>query len=130
MDNCIFCKIINNEIPSSTIYEDDLIRVIMNINPATNGHLLILPKEHTTNLMDTSNELINHSLDIVRNNIYPMLKEKLNCEGLTLAQNNELGQEIKHYHLHLIPRYKDDNADFQYDKTKVSDVEEIFNKLK
>lgn len=130
MDNCIFCKIINNEIPSRTIYEDDLIRIIMNINPATNGHLLIIPKEHVVNLMDTSNELINHSLDIVRNNIYPLLKEKLNCEGLTLAQNNELGQEIKHYHIHLIPRYENDNADFQYDKTKVDDIEEIFNKLK
>lgn len=130
MKDCIFCKIINNELPSYTVYEDEMIKIIMNINPATNGHLLVLPKTHYTNLMDTSNEIINHSLDIIRNNIYPMLKEKLNCEGLTLAQNNELGQEIKHYHIHLIPRYENDNADFKYDKSKVSDVEEIFNKLK
>ena len=129
MENCIFCKIIAGEIPSSTVYEDDLIKVIMNINPNTNGHLLVLPKTHVENLLDTSNEVITHSLDVVRNTIYPQLKEKLNCKGLTLAQNNEYGQEIKHYHLHLIPRYENDNADFTYDKENLDTVENIFNKL-
>ena len=129
MEECIFCKILKGEIPSRVVYEDDIIEIIMNINPNTNGHLLIIPKEHLVNLLDTPNEVITHSLDVVRNNIYPMLKEKLNCEGLTLAQNNELGQEIKHYHIHLIPRYKDDNADFQYNKDKLIDLDEIFNKL-
>ena len=130
MKDCIFCKIIKKELPSKTIYEDDEIKIIMNINPSTNGHLLVLPKEHYENLMDTPNEIITHSLDIVREKIYPLLKERLNAEGLTLAQNNELGQEIKHYHLHLTPRYKDDGADFSYDTSKLSDLEEVFNKLK
>ena len=58
-----------------------------------------------------------------------MLKEKLNCEGLTIAQNNELGQEIKHYHIHLIPRYPEDNADFNYDKSKIDDLDTVFEKL-
>lgn len=129
MENCIFCKIINGEIPSRTVYEDELIKIIMNINPNTNGHLLVLPKKHYENLMDTPNEVITHALDIVKNNIYPLLKEKINCEGLTLAQNNEYGQEIKHYHLHLIPRYTDDNADFTYDKDNLDTVENIFDKL-
>ena len=129
MEDCIFCKIIKGEIPSRKIYEDELIEIIMNINPNTNGHLLVLPKEHMTNLLDTSNELITHCLDIVRETIYPLLKERLNCEGLTLAQNNELGQEIKHYHLHLIPRYKDDNADFQYNKEQLIELDEVFDKL-
>ena len=129
MEDCIFCKIIKGEIPSRKIYEDETIEIIMNINPNTNGHLLVLPKKHMVNLFDTSNEFISHCLDVVRENIYPMLKEKLNCEGLTLAQNNELGQEIKHYHIHLIPRYTDDNADFQYNKDQLKDLDEIFNKL-
>ena len=129
MKDCIFCKIIKGEIPSRKIYEDELIEIIMNINPNTNGHLLVLPKEHMTNLLDTPNELITHCLDVVRENIYPLLKERLNCEGLTLAQNNELGQEIKHYHLHLIPRYKDDNADFQYNKEQLIELDEVFDKL-
>ena len=129
MEDCIFCKILKGEIPSRKIYEDETIEIIMNINPNTNGHLLVIPKEHMENLFDTSNEVITHCLDVVRENIYPMLKEKLNCEGLTLAQNNELGQEIKHYHIHLIPRYKDDNADFQYNKEQLVELDEIFNKL-
>ena len=52
MEDCIFCKIIKGELPSKVIYEDELIKVIMNINPSTNGHLLVLPKEHYVNIMD------------------------------------------------------------------------------
>ena len=129
MNDCIFCKIIKGELPSKTIYEDELIKVIMNINPSTDGHLLILPKEHYVNIMDIKEEVINHSFKVIRDILYPQLKEKLNCEGLTIANNNELGQEIKHFHIHLIPRYQNDNADFNYDKTKISELEEIFTKL-
>ena len=129
MKDCIFCKIINNELPSKTLYEDDIIKVIMNINPNTNGHLLVIPKKHLVNLMDTDNETITHMLNVVREKLYPMLKEKINCEGLTLAQNNELGQEIKHYHLHLIPRYPNDNADFNYNKDILKEVEDVYNEL-
>jgi len=130
MNDCIFCKIIKGELPSKTIYEDDLIKVIMNINPATNGHLLVLPKEHYINIMDIKEEIINHSFKVIRDKLYPQLKEKLNCEGLTIANNNELGQEIKHFHIHLIPRYQNDNADFQYNKDNITDLDEIFAKLK
>lgn len=129
MKECIFCKIINGELPSKTIYEDDLIKIIMNINPATNGHLLVLPKEHYVNLFDLDEKILNHSIKVIKEKIYKELKEKLNCEGMTLAQNNELGQEIKHYHIHIIPRYQNDNADFNYDKSKLDDLETIFNKL-
>ena len=130
MKDCIFCKIIEGELPSYTVYEDDLIIVIMNINPATDGHLLVLPKKHYVDMRDLDEEVLLHSYKVIKDTLYPGLKEKLNCEGLTLAQNNELGQEIKHYHIHIIPRYPDDNADFQYDKDKTHEVEEVFNKLK
>jgi len=129
MNDCIFCKIIKGELPSRTVYEDELIKVIMNINPATDGHLLVLPKEHYVNIMDIDEKVLSHTYRIIKDKLYSELKEKLNCEGLTIANNNELGQEIKHFHIHLIPRYKDDNADFNYDKTKVSDLDEIFSKL-
>lgn len=130
MEDCVFCKIIKGDIPSRTVYEDDLIKVIMNINPSTNGHLLVIPKEHMTDIKDTKDEIIMHSINIIRNILFPKLKERLSCEGLTLAQNNELGQEIKHYHIHLIPRYPEDHADFTYDKSQIDDLDEIFNKLK
>ncbi|MBR6136929.1 MAG: HIT family protein [Bacilli bacterium] len=130
MKDCIFCKIIDGEIPSRTVFEDEQIKIIMNINPATNGHLLVIPKEHMTDIKDTKEEVIMHSLKVIKEVIFPLLKERLNCEGLTIAQNNELGQEIKHYHIHLIPRYPNDNADFQYNKDQISDLDKIFNKLK
>ena len=129
MKDCIFCKIIKGELPSKTIYEDELIKIIMNINPATDGHLLVLPKEHYVNLFDLDKKILNHSIKIIKEKIYKTLKEKLNCVGMTLAQNNELGQEIKHYHIHIIPRYQNDNADFNYDKTKLNDLETVFEKL-
>lgn len=130
MKDCIFCKIINNELPSKTIYEDDLIKVIMNINPTTNGHLLVLPKEHMVNIMDTSDEVIMHSIKVIREKIYPLLKEKLNCKGLTISQNNELGQEIKHYHIHLTPRYDKDLLDYKYNKDILTTLDEIYDILK
>ena len=116
MKDCIFCKIINDELPSKTIYEDDLIKVIMNIDPATNGHLLVLPKNHFENILDTPEEI-------------PLLKEKLNCKGLTIAENNFLGQEIKHFHIHLVPRYDNDLVKFNYNKDQVDDLDEVFSKL-
>ena len=125
MEDCIFCKIIKGELPSKTIYEDELIKIIMNINPTTNGHLLVLPKEHMVNIMDTTDEVIMHSIKVIRE-LYPTLKEKLNCKGLTISQNNELGQEIKHFHIHLTPRYDNDLVDFNYNKDMIKDLDEVF----
>lgn len=129
MNDCIFCKIINNELPSKTIYEDDLIKVIMNINPTTNGHLLVLPKKHYVNIFDIEEELINHSFKIIRDKLYPLLEEKLGCEGLTISENNMLGQEIPHFHIHVTPRYKDDLVDYLYNKEMLEDLDKVFTKL-
>ena len=129
MDNCIFCKIIKGEASSNTVFEDDKIKVIMSIDPQANGHLLVLPKEHFVNILDIEDEIVTHMLKTVRNNLYPLLKEKLNCKGLTICQNNEYGQEIKHFHMHLMPRYENDNADFNYDKSNILSVNEVYNKL-
>lgn len=129
MQDCLFCKIINGQLPSSTVYEDDLIKVIMNINPNTNGHLLILPKKHFVNIMDIDPTIVSHSIKVTRDKLYPLLKEKLHCEGITLAENNELGQEIKHFHIHLIPRYPNDGADISYKYETLDDVGEIFDRI-
>ena len=91
MEDCLFCKICEGTIPSSTVYEDKLIKVIMNINPNSNGHLLVIPKEHYTNLLDLDLNVLTHSIEVIKDTIYPTLKEKLNCEGLTLAQNTARG---------------------------------------
>ena len=129
MKDCLFCKIINNEIPSSTIYEDDLIKVFLDINPTTNGHMLIIPKKHHVNVMDIDENVVSHALKVIREKLYPMLKKNLGCDGLTIVQNNEDGQEVKHYHIHLIPRYQDDLVSDSYNKEMLIPVEEVFAKL-
>ncbi len=127
MNDCIFCKIINGEIPSKTIHEDEFLKVMLDINPKTNGHLLVLPKTHYENLFDIDDNILLEIINYIRNN-YNYLKERLNCEGLTIAQNNGYGQDVKHFHIHLIPRYNDDKIDLtKYEKT--IDIDEIYNKL-
>ena len=129
MKDCIFCKIAKNEASSNCIYEDEMIKVFMSIDPATNGHLLIIPKKHYVTIMDIDKKIISHSIDIIKKKLYPLLKDKLGAKGVTISQNNDLGQEIKHYHIHVIPRYDNDNADFKYNHENVDDINIIFDKL-
>ena len=107
-DNCIFCKIAAGEIPSQTIYEDDDFRAILDLGPATKGHTLILPKEHAANLFELSDETA-AKLTPLAKKLGKQLVEKLGADGLNVIQNNGevAGQTVMHYHLHLIPRYKD-----------------------
>ena len=105
MSDCIFCKIIKGEIPSYTIYEDELVKVFLDVNPVTNGHMLIIPKKHYENVFDIDTSIISHSVNLIRDKLYPIIKEKLKADGLTISQNNGYGQEVKHYHIHLIQYY-------------------------
>lgn len=110
MDNdCIFCKIANGEIPSSTIYEDDLFRVILDLSPATKGHALILPKKHMANIFEMDKETA-EKVFVLASRIAKAMKEALNCDGLNIVQNNGeiAGQTVFHFHMHIIPRYNDD----------------------
>ena len=126
--DCIFCKIIKGEIPSYTVYEDEIVKVFLDIEPNTNGHLLIIPKKHFTNIVDLDEETMSHIFK-VQKKMYDLVKEKLGAEGATFAQNNDLGQEVKHYHMHLIPRYPNDGWKNIYSDNLLS-IEEIYNKLK
>ena len=105
MKDCIFCKIIKGELPSKTVYEDELIKVIMNINPTTNGHLLVIPKEHVTDFMEISDELLTHIYKVARE-VSNTLMTKLNANALTLGVNYGDSQVVKHFHLHLLPNYE------------------------
>ena len=127
--DCIFCKIINGDIPSYTIYEDEIIKIFLDISPISDGHCLIIPKKHFENINDIDLETLSH-IDKITKKIYPIMKEKLNCLGITRTQNNEYGQEVKHYHLHLIPRYNKDDINFKPNKKVKNDVKEVYNKLK
>ncbi len=126
--DCLFCKIIEDIIPSKTIYEDDLVKVFLDINPNTNGHCLIIPKKHIVTVNEVDNELATHILEVEKK-IYDLLKEKLNIEGLTIVQNNDLGQDVKHYHIHLIPRYKDDYWKMNFSQESLKPIDETFKKI-
>lgn len=128
MKDCLFCKIISGEIPSYTIYEDNDIKVFLDINPSTNGDCLIIPKKHFENICDIDIETLK-KIDIISKNVYDLLKEKLQCDGLTFVQNNEFGQDIKHYHLHATPRYKNDNLTHTFNKNILNKIEDTFNKI-
>ena len=126
--DCLFCKIIEGNIPSKTIYEDEKVKVFLDINPNTNGHSLIIPKKHIVTVDELDEELALHILKVEKE-MKNLLQEKLNCEGLTIVQNNELGQEVKHYHVHLIPRYSNDNWSLTYDQNIIKDLEETYNNI-
>lgn len=111
MDNCIFCKIANGEIPSATLYEDEEFRVIMDLGPAAKGHSLILPKKHAANLFELPEDVATKAI-LVAQKVGSRLKEGLNADGLNVVQNNgeAAGQTVFHFHMHLIPRYAGDSV--------------------
>ena len=121
-DNCIFCKIAAGEIPSATIYEDNDFRVILDIEPASKGHALILPKEHYTNLYELSNELAAKAL-IVAKKVITKMTAILGCDGYNVVQNNgeAAGQTVFHFHIHLIPRYKEDDVNIGWKQGKLTE---------
>lgn len=109
-DNCIFCKIANGEIPSKTLFEDDEFRVILDLGPAAKGHALILPKNHYANLYELPEETASKVM-LLAKKMAVQMTDKLECDGFNLVQNNGevAGQTVFHFHMHLIPRYKNDN---------------------
>lgn len=109
LDNCIFCKIANGEIPSATLYEDEDFRVILDLGPASKGHALILPKEHAANIFELPEELAAKAM-VVAKKVSTVLMEGLKCDGLNIVQNNgePAGQTVFHFHMHLIPRFEGD----------------------
>jgi len=110
-DDCIFCKIANGGIPSATVYEDEAFRVILDIAPAAKGHALILPKEHYDNLWELGKEESEKVMEIAAK-VSKAQKKALGCDGVNILQNNGVaaGQTVFHFHMHLIPRYEDDNV--------------------
>ena len=120
-ENCIFCKIANGEIPSKTIYEDDDFRVILDLGPATKGHALILPKEHSANLFELPEETAGRAMKLAKK-LGEQMVTNLKADGLNIVQNNgeTAGQTVKHFHLHLIPRYKDDGQNILWKPGEVS----------
>ena len=132
-DNCIFCKIANGEIPSATLYEDEDFRVILDLGPAAKGHALILPKEHAANLFELPDEIAAKAL-VVAKKVGTKLYQGLGADGFNVVQNNGevAGQTVFHFHMHLIPRYKDDTVNVGWKPGELTDAdkEEILGLFK
>lgn len=109
--DCIFCKIADGEIPSATLYEDEDFRVILDQGPASKGHALILTKNHFANLYELPDEIASKAL-VLAKKMAEKLTETVKCDGFNIVQNNGscAGQTVFHFHIHLIPRYKNDQV--------------------
>lgn len=137
MDNCIFCKIINGDIPSTKIYEDDNVVAFLDISQVTKGHTLLVPKYHVSNVYDLSEEQIStinrHIPRLART-----IKETFGAKGINILNNNgeEAGQTVFHYHVHIIPRYGNEHEGFKLmmannmDKYSKEDLEKIADIIK
>lgn len=124
-DDCIFCKIANGEIPSATVYEDSICRVILDVNPANKGHALIIPKEHFDNIYSMDAETA-AKIFTIATEVAKAQKAELNPDGLNILQNNgeAAGQTVFHFHMHLVPRYIKDNMTMTWIPGK-ADTEEL-----
>lgn len=131
-NNCIFCKLASGEIPTATLYEDEDFRVILDANPASKGHALIIPKEHYANLYELEDSLAGKAMILAKKMIVKMT-DVLGCDGYNLVQNNGecAGQTVFHFHLHLIPRYKDDGVGLGWKLNELTeaDREDILSKM-
>lgn len=110
-DSCIFCKIAGGDIPANTLYEDGDFRVIFDASPATLGHALILPKDHVENVFDIPEELQAKAY-VLAKKVAAVLAEVFGADGVNILQNNNeaAGQSVFHFHIHVIPRYRGDQA--------------------
>ena len=120
-DDCIFCKLANGDIPTNTLYEDDCVRVSFDAEPAAEGHVLILPKEHFDNIYELDDDTAGHVFKVAKK-IATAMNKTLDMDGLNVVQNNgeAAGQTVFHFHMHIIPRHNDDTVNVGWEKHKVS----------
>lgn len=127
---CIFCEIVNGNIPSKKVYEDDNFLAILDLSQTTYGHTLVMPKKHYDNFLDMpANEVgkLMEVVNIVANKIY----KNLDCKGCNILMNtNEVaGQTVMHTHVHIIPRYNEnDSIEIKFTENKF-DLDEVLNKI-
>lgn len=119
-ENCVFCKILAGELPVSMIYEDDLIAILVDLNPVNIGHLLIIPKIHAPDMKDVAPTTLQHIIVMAQKMNTALRQSKYLCEGVNLfvADGEAAQQEVFHFHLHVYPRFKGDGFGFKYNRNK------------
>ena len=128
---CIFCKIINNEIPSKKIYEDEDVLAILDISQATKGHTLVLPKKHFSDLTEIEDYEYLKVMSVAKD-LAKIIKKTFNASGINLLNNcgEVAGQTVRHFHVHIIPRYDNNDIEINFnDHSNSFDLEEIKNNI-
>lgn len=128
MDECIFCKIIKGEIPSVKIYEDDEVLAFLDIKPVNHGHTLIIPKKHYEKMETAPNEIVS-AVFINAKKLMNVIKEAMSADFVALSV---VGIDVPHFHVHLIPRYFNDNMPVFWPRKEYKDEEKeiITDKIK
>lgn len=132
MNSCIFCKIANKEIPGKIIYEDDICVAFLDLSQTTNGHTLVIPKKHFKNFLEVDDDTLAHMIKVTKK-IANKIIDKLNANGVNILTNaNEVaGQTVMHFHLHIIPRYDNNDQikiDFS-DRSEEVNLDNLFNQI-
>ena len=109
MEECLFCKIVKGELPSSKLYEDEDTLAFLDLFPVNKGHSLVIPKEHYETIFDVPANIL-AKVSSVMKNVADAVKNGVNADGISIAQSNgkDTGQVIPHIHFHIMPRFKDD----------------------
>ena len=133
MSDCVFCKIIDGEIPSYTIYEDEYVKAFLDISQATPGHTLVVPKKHVANIYEYDEKLAEKVFSRIPKIARAIQKSAPDILGMNIVNNNgELAyQSVFHSHFHLIPRYSENDGfsmSFQDNSDKYN--EEAFEQIK
>lgn len=130
--NCVYCKIINKELPAFVLYENDCFLVILDKFPAAPGHALIISKQHAADIFELDAETAARVFPLAQK-IAQALKDALDCTGVNIVQNNgaRAGQSVFHFHTHVIPRYENDTAGLQLNSKDASleELEEVCKKI-
>ncbi|HEP1300241.1 TPA: HIT family protein [Streptococcus pyogenes] len=116
MENCIFCSIIQGDIPSSKVYEDEQVLAFLDISQTTKGHTLVIPKQHVRNLLEMTAETASHLFARIPK-IARAIQSATGATAMNIINNNEAlaGQTVFHAHVHLVPRYnEEDGISIQY----------------
>lgn len=129
-EDCIFCKLANGVIPTNTVYEDDDFRVIMDVSPASKGHCLVVTKQHFDNALTADSDILSKAM-VVAAGIGKAAVKVLKCDGVNILQNNGVaaGQTVFHLHLHVIPRWKEDGLNLNWNPSQ-ADAQELADTAK
>ncbi len=130
-NNCVFCAIAEGEIPSFKVYEDDFVLAYLDINPFSKGHTLVIPKEHSSGLIETSDETLAVLISRVKK-VANHLKNVLPCDGFNILQNNgeAAGQTVMHIHFHIVPRYGKEEITFNSQKGDMEELKALADKIR